>query len=182
MGVMMSGACFPSEAGQLASLEARLKEDISLQGIAAIEEQIPPCTTGKTQQIALNLLNCCERRRSDLLEKQIDIIRGTNALDKKIKLFAPLMQYLDPALVEKTLLEFQVAALDAADPKIKKSVNHLFFRQENPLLEDFEDFVARVGKIAARIRQEQSILPLKAFNDVQLKEIGRQATALELGT
>ena len=179
----MESTAFPSkEMRQFASFEARLKDDLSLQDIEEIEKQIVLETTDKTRGVAVGLLNRFEARKPALIERQITKIEEASDLLSKIEYLTPLIDYLDPDVVNERLDKIQFEASLASDPKVQdavaKKLKHLQFAQAKPLVRDLKDFVGRLETVAAQVLNTNSLAPLfSEFNNVQISQINQAITA-----
>jgi hypothetical protein len=175
---MMNGPSFPPEMRQLAALERRLNEDLTLDEIDEIEQQITAQATDKTRQVAINLLNRFEAKKPALIDRQITLLNDASDPVAKIRLLAPLMGYLDPEAVDTQLTAIEMDVALSSNEKVRaaaqKQLEHLKFAQKKPILHDLKTFADQARKVAAAVQRTQSLQPMLAeFNPIQLTEIRR---------
>ncbi len=175
----MGSMSFPSkEMMQLASFEARLGEDLSLQDIEEIEQQIVGLnqTTDKTRGIAVGLFNRLEAKKPALIDRGIVKMEQASDPVSKIKLLTPLIGYLEPSAVDEKLEAIKLEA-SLCDQKIQdavqKQLEHLEFAQQKPVIYEVEGLRAEMERIAQKIEESGTLDALKLLNPVQLGEVRR---------
>jgi hypothetical protein len=177
----MGSTAFPfKEMGRLASFEARLGEDLSLQQIEEIEQQIMVQTTDKTRGVAVGLLNRFDAKKPALIARQITMLDQAEDPVSKIKLLAPLIGYLDPDAVDEKLDKIQFEANLSDDPKVRNAatqqLKHLKFAQAKPFVRDLQDFVDRLGNVVRDVLQTNSLAPmLNGLSAYQVAQVQRGA-------
>jgi|GEM_PF-2715093 len=179
----MGSTAFPSkEMSQLASFEARMGDDLSLQDIEEIEQQIVIQTTDKTRGVAVGLLNRLDAKKPALIDREIKKLGQTSDLISKINILSSLIQYLAPEEVSEKLAEIQFEASLVDDPKVRDAVTeqlkHLNFAQAKPVVHDLRDFVDRLKKVGNAVLNTNSLAPMFAeLSDYQVEQIRRTAIA-----
>lgn len=175
----MEKISFPSEMEQLAGIERKISEDLTLDKIESIADQIFNLMTEKTKGIALRLLGQLEEKQEKLLSKEIALLNSDQNLFSRIERLKSLLFFLSP---EEKSLQIEAIKQIYADlePQIslaaQREIEFLEFRLAFPIIEDLfgEDpsgLATQIKRMAKKIEKTHSLKSLSDFNETQLQGI-----------
>jgi len=165
------------------ALESRLSAgDLSLSEIRDIEDTVLFRMKDKTQEAAFSLFEKIATRRSQLLEKEVEVLKKDSDISSKVQQFILSQSTFSPEEMEEKLLEIEMdVALMSEETEVTEAVRrqlaHLHFALEYPVARELEsnsiesNFISRVGQIRERILKEQSIASFNELSTVQKREI-----------
>ena len=184
----MKSVSFPPEIPKFSVLERRVSEELTLGEIEEISDQIFHEMTEKSRDIGNKLLSCLEKKRAQLIERDIALLEADHNPFSKIERLKSLMFFLSPEEIERQFeaIETDTALSSEIDSKIlktaKKELQLLRFREEFRIVDELfgeapPDFATRMREVAKKIQVTNSLESFKDLNSIQVKEIYRAGRA-----